>query len=149
LARQDQPGLHLRPFRQSDLPVVRDLLRQLGYDVSEPELAGRIAHVVEAADHCLVVAEIEGRVVGVLHTFRRPALEKPCEAVVQALVVDAQMRGRGLGKALMRAAEEWARLKGLGSVALHTRKAQPFYEGIGYTRVASANLMRKALRGLP
>jgi N-acetylglutamate synthase-like GNAT family acetyltransferase len=145
LAREDHRGLQLRPFRQSDLPAVRDLLRHLGSDIAEPELVDRIAHVIEAPDHHLVVADIEGRVVGVLHVFRRPALEKPCEAVVQALVVDAPMRSRGLGKALMRAAEEWARLQGLGSVALHTRKAQTFYEGIGYTRVASPDLMRKAL----
>jgi N-acetylglutamate synthase-like GNAT family acetyltransferase len=145
LAREDRPGLQLRPFRQSDLPAVRELLRQLGYDIAEPELIGRIAHVLDAADHHLVVAELEGRVVGVLHTFRRPALEKPCEAVVQALVVDAQMRGRGVGKAFMRVAEEWAMVQGLSSAALHTRAAQSFYEGLGYSRIASSDLMRKAL----
>jgi N-acetylglutamate synthase-like GNAT family acetyltransferase len=145
LARKDLRGLQLRPFRQSDLPAVRELLRQLGYDIAEPELIGRVAHVLEDADHHLVVAELEGRIVGVLHIFRRPALEKPCEAVVQALVIDAQMRGHGLGKALMRAAEEWARAQGLSSVALHTRKAQAFYEGLGYSRIASSDLMRKAL----
>ena len=34
--------------------------------------------------------------------FERPALEKPCEAVVQALVVDSEARGSGVGEALMR-----------------------------------------------
>ena len=47
-----------------------------------------------------MVAEMEGEVVGVLHVFERPALEKPCEAVVQALVVDGERRGAGIGEAL-------------------------------------------------
>ena len=37
--------------------------------------------------------------------FERPALEKPCEAVVQALVVDSEARSNGVGEALMREAE--------------------------------------------
>ena len=41
-------------------------------------------------DHRIVVAEIEGKAGGVLHVFERPAFEKPCEAVVQALVVDSE-----------------------------------------------------------
>jgi N-acetylglutamate synthase-like GNAT family acetyltransferase len=145
VVRDDPSGLRVRPFRQSDLAVVRDLLRQLGYDIAESELTGRIAGVLEAADHHFVVAEIEGRVAGVLHVFKRPALEKPCEAVVQALVVDAGLRGRGLGRALMCLAEDWARTRGVGSIALHTRKGQAFYESLGYNRIASSDLMRKAL----
>lgn len=145
LARDDPPGLQVRPFRQSDLAAVRDLLRQLGYDISEAELAGRIARVGEAAGHHCVMAELDGRVAGMLHVFARRALEKPCEAVVQALVVDAGLRGRGLGSALMRLAETWASAQGLGSIALHTRHAQAFYEAIGYDRIASSDLMRKAL----
>ena len=122
-------------------------MRQLGYDIAVAELTGRIARVLEFVDHYFVVAEFEGQVAGMLHVFRRPALEKPCEAVVQALVVDASVRGRGLGKALLRLAEAWASAHGLGSIALHTRKAQGFYEGLGYGRVASSDLMRKTLEG--
>lgn len=122
-------------------------MRQLGYDIAEGELAGRIARVLESADHCFVVAEFDGQVAGILHVFRRPALEKPCEAIVQALVIDASVRGRGLGNALMRLAEEWASTRGLASIALHTRKAQAFYEGLGYGRVASSDLMRKTFEG--
>jgi GNAT superfamily N-acetyltransferase len=127
------------------LAVTRNLLRQLGYDMAEAELSGRIARVLEAADHSLMLAELEGRIAGILHVFTRPALEKPCEAVVQALVVDASLRGRGIGRALMRLAEQWARTQGLGSIALHTRQARTFYEGIGYHGIASSDLMRKAL----
>jgi GNAT superfamily N-acetyltransferase len=127
------------------MPVARDLLRQLGYDVAAAELDARVERVLAATNHHVVVAEDGGRVVGLVHVFERPALEKPCEAVVQAIVVDATLRGRGIGKALMETAETWARLRGLGSVVLSTRNAAAFYTQLGYGKIATSDLMRKAI----
>ncbi len=138
----------IRPFRQADMEIVRELLRQLGYEVAADELISRLARVRAAADHNVVVAEQGECVVGLLHVFERPALEKPCEAVVQALVVDAKLRGQGIGKALMDAAEAWARARGLGSIALHTRHAQAFYGRLGYVNVSTSDLMRKTVSPL-
>ena len=134
-----------RRFGQADLPAARELLRQLGYELPAAELEARLARVLSARDHHVAVAEADGRIVGLLHVFERPALEKPCEAVVQAIVVDAKARRRGIGRALMEVAEAWARARGLPSVALSTRHAQAFYAELGYARVATSDLMRKAL----
>jgi GNAT superfamily N-acetyltransferase len=134
----------IRPFRPADMTTVRALLCQLEYDVGIEELAARFARVLKTGDHHVAVAEQDGRVAGVLHVFARPALEKPCEAVVQALVVEEGMRGLGLGRA-MREAEAWAASRGLASVALHTRNAQGFYAPLGYAKVAAADFMRKVL----
>jgi GNAT superfamily N-acetyltransferase len=135
----------IRPFRRSDASGAQALLRQLGAEVAAEEFDARIERVLAQPGQCVAVAEEDGRVVGLLHVFERPALEKPCEAVVQALVVDAGARGRGIGRALMQAAEAWARSRGLGSVALHTRRAQAFYALLGYQEVATSALMRKQL----
>jgi predicted N-acetyltransferase YhbS len=136
----------IRAFRQTDMPEARELLRQLGYEVGMEELAARLDRLLGAADHHVTVAEHDGRVAGLLHAFARPALEKPWEAVVQALVVDETSRGQGVGEALMREAEAWAAARGLASVVLHTRGAQAFYARLGYRDVATAALMRKPLR---
>jgi GNAT superfamily N-acetyltransferase len=125
--------------------MARELLRQLGYEIAAEELTSRLSRVLAWEHHHVAVAEQAGRVVGLLHVFERPALEKPCEAVVQALVVDAKLRGQGLGKGLMDAAEAWARARGLCSVVLHTRHAQAFYVGAGYQRVATSDMMRKTV----
>jgi ribosomal protein S18 acetylase RimI-like enzyme len=138
----------IRPFRSSDIPAVAGLLRQLGTEVAAAELDARIEHVLAQADHCIAVAEEEGELIGLLHVFERPALEKPCEAVVQALVVDGKARGRGIGRALMEFAEAWARTRSLGSVALSTQRAQDFYLQLGYRKVATSDLMRKAMQGV-
>lgn len=135
----------IRAFRQADMPTARELLRQLGYEVGIGELAGRLDRLLGAADHHVAVAEHDGRVAGLVHAFARPALEKPYEAVVQALVVDPAWRGQGIGRALMREAEAWAAARGLPSVVLHTRSAQAFYARLGYRQVASADFMRKPM----
>jgi GNAT superfamily N-acetyltransferase len=135
----------IRAYRQPDLPSARELMRQLGYEIGREELAVRLARVLAAPDHRVLVAEQDDRAVGLMHVFVRPALEKPCEAVVQALVVDETCRGRGIGQALMREAEAWAATRGLESVALHTRTAGAFYTRLGYATAATADFMRKRL----
>jgi GNAT superfamily N-acetyltransferase len=97
------------------------------------------------AGHRVIVAEDDGAVVGVLHVFERPALDKGCEAVVQALVVDQRARSRGIGEALMREAEGWAHRRGLAATSLYTRidrdRARAFYQRIGYRLKATSHLM--------
>ena len=87
--------------------------------------------------------------VGVLHMFERPALEKPCEAVVQALVVDSEARSSGVGEALMHEAEAWAQRRKLPSVSLYSRadrkRAHAFYERIGYRIKATSVRMERGL----
>lgn len=141
--------MHVRPLRPSDLEFATDLLRQLGYVVPADVLAARIARVLAAATHYAAVAEQEGKVVGLVHAYERPALEKPCEAVVQSLVVDRHVRKAGTGRLLMAAVEGWALTRGLTHIVLHTRvdrdDARAFYEHLGYRWAATSHLMSKPL----
>lgn len=139
----------VRDLLPADLPVAAVLLDQLGYAMDEGEVRKRFERVLRAPDHRARVAEMDGPVVGLLHVFERPALEKPCEAVVQAIVVDARTRGAGVGAALMADAEAWARARGLTSVTLYTNigrePAHAFYEGLGYSKTGTSHLMRRGL----
>jgi ribosomal protein S18 acetylase RimI-like enzyme len=141
--------MHIRPLTAEDVPAAAALLSQLGYAVDSAEIAERIARVGAAPGYHTVVAELDGRAVGLLHVYERAALEKPAEAVVQALVVDEASRETGVGRALMREAEDWARARGLASVSLYTRvdrdNARAFYASLGYEIAATAHLMRKPL----
>ncbi|MEP0339382.1 MAG: GNAT family N-acetyltransferase [Alphaproteobacteria bacterium] len=142
-------GVIVRAMDAADLGVARNLMVQLGYDITADDLAARFGTVAGDADHALLVAERGGLLVGLVHVFARPALEKPVEAVIQSLVVDARARGAGIGRALMDRAEGWARARGLTSVALYTNvtraDAQAFYARLGYGEVAQSALLRKAL----
>ena len=138
----------VRDARPADMAMVRRLIGQLADAPDEAEFRARFERVSAEAGHRIIVAEMEGKVAGVLHVFERPALEKPCEAVVQALVVDGERRGAGIGEALMREAEAWAAARKLASTALYTRidrdRARLFYERIGYRLKATSHLMVRA-----
>ena len=138
----------IRDARPADMAMVRRLIGQLADAPDEAEFRARFERVSAESGHRIIVAEMESEVVGVLHVFERPALEKPCEAVVQALVVDGERRGAGIGEALMREAEAWAVARKLASTALYTRidrdGARLFYERIGYRLKATSHLMGRA-----
>src|SRR5215213_8101459 len=91
----------IRPATAADLPAVQILLRQLDYDLTAAETQRRLQQVASAAGHCLLIATCDGRTTGLLHVYARPALDKSPEAIVQALVVDADVRSGGIGRMLM------------------------------------------------
>jgi GNAT superfamily N-acetyltransferase len=125
------------------------LLAQLGYEMSGDEAAQRVRAVLATPDHSLLVAESDGRVVGLLHVFARPAIENPREAVVQALVVDERCRRAGVGRMLMAAAERWGTERDCRSVVLSSNVARApahaFYAAVGYRVAATAYVLRKPL----
>ena len=137
----------IRDARPADIPTVWRLIGQLAGAPDEAEFRNRFERVSATSGHRIIVAEVDRAVVGVLHVFERPALEKPCEAVVQALVVDDAARGRGIGEVLMREAEAWATGRGLAATSLYTRtdrdRAHAFYERIGYRLKATSHLMAR------
>ena len=139
----------VRDARPSDVAAVHRLIGQLADAPDEAAFRARFERVLATDDHRVIIAETEDEVVGVLHLFERPALEKPCEAVVQALVVDSDARSSGVGEALMREAEAWAQSRKLPSVSLYSRvdrkRAHAFYERIGYRIKATSVRMDRSL----
>ena len=139
----------IRLLQSSDQRAASNLLGQLGYDISPAELASRINRVLANPAHFAVVAEEGGKIHGLVHAYERPALEKAYEVVLQSLVVDRGARKRGIGTALMTAAEAWAKSRGITQIALHTRidrdDTRSFYQHIGYNLTATSHLMTKPL----
>lgn len=139
----------IRQMAVDDLPHARSLLVQLGYSLGAGEVERRFRTVAEAQGHSLFVAEQNGQVIGLLHLYARPALDKPPEVIVQALVVDEATRGTGVGRKLMEIAEQWADAQGFTSVALSSSilrtEAHAFYQRLGYRIEATSHLMRKEI----
>ena len=82
------------------------------------------------------VAEEGGEVVGFVTTSTRRHFAGDLDAYVGELVVDRRAEGRGLGRMLMTAAEDWARDQGLAHISLDTgaanAHARAFYRALGY-----------------
>lgn len=142
-------GTRVRAMTVDDAAAVQPLLAQLGYAMTVDAVTARFATVANHDDHGAFVAQQGDRVVGLLHIYGRPALEKPPEAIVPALVVDATIRRGGVGAQLMAIAERWAADRGFASAALSSNvtrgDAHAFYTARGYEPVATAQLFRKTL----
>ncbi|MEU8632839.1 GNAT family N-acetyltransferase [Amycolatopsis sp. NPDC048633] len=140
----------IRPVRAADAPRLTGLLAQLGYPGELDAVTTRLAAVLGSATQQVLVATPAGgsRIDGYVGVERRPPLLEQDERVeVTGLVVDAAARRSGIGRALMRAAEQWAARHDLHTVVLRSNVARPeshpFYEGIGYRRKATSHLYRK------
>jgi GNAT superfamily N-acetyltransferase len=63
---------------------------------------------------------------------------------VEEIMVREELRGNGIGHALMESVESWAASKKSKLIGLATRRAAPFYGAIGYEE--SAVFFRKMLK---
>jgi GNAT superfamily N-acetyltransferase len=137
----------VRTIAESDIPAATMLIGQLGYEMPQAELTRRLTAVLAHADHRVWVYDDGDKAVGLLHAFFRPALDKPPEVIVQALVIEESRRSKGVGEALMQVAEAWACEKGCTSVALYSRvdrdRAHRFYERLGYEKKLASVQLRK------
>lgn len=92
----------------------------------------------------LRVAEDSGKIIGYLLGWLRPAFySNGLVAWVQEVVVEPELRRRGVGRQLMEDFETWAACRNARLVSLASRGAKDFYEAIGY--VGGATYYKKRL----
>ena len=125
----------IRDARADDAGAVARLLTELGYPSDAGAVDERLERLRVVGDRVLV-AELDRRVVGVAHLQVTPALERERPAAkLGVLIVDQAQRGRGVGRALVEAAETEARLRGCELLFLTTAErrddAHAFYERVG------------------
>jgi ribosomal protein S18 acetylase RimI-like enzyme len=96
-----------------------------------------VAQSVGAGERLLIVAEDEGGVVGTVQVVLDQPPNQPHRGDVSKMLVHRRARRRGLGEALMRAAEDAARAAGKTLLVLDTASAEAerLYERCGWTRV--------------
>lgn len=144
--------IHIRSLNAGDAARMCELNRQLGYDASEPEMKRRMEQIASANGHWLLGAQMADTLAGFIHFYARPSIEAGSGLVVQSLVVDETIRGRGLGRVLLREAEAAALDLCLVSVNLSSRverhDAHAFYVRQGYAVSATSLYFRKVLDGL-
>jgi len=131
------PQGKIRAARAVDVPVLAQLAGELGYPTATGQMERRFARVTTDADHQVFVAEdAAGTVVGWVQVNYTRFLASDPRGEVLALVVAAGSRGRGLGRQLMQAAEQWTRDQGGTQLSLRSnivrKETHVFYERLGY-----------------
>ncbi len=139
-------ALTIRRATRDDVPRVLALIaggamprRPDDEDATLPCYAAAFAEIDANPNQMLVVAELEGRVVGTLQlvTIRHLHRHGGLCAEVEAVHVDTAVRDRGVGSALMRWCIDEAKRRGCYRLQLTSQTvregAHRFYERLGFT----------------
>jgi GNAT superfamily N-acetyltransferase len=125
------------------------LSTELGYPVDARALLTRMQQMAGDRNRAVLVACLDGEVVGWIDLSVEYHLQSEPAALIGGLVVAEAVRGRGIGRQLCAAAEDWA--CGLGIARLRVRsnavreRAHAFYLRDGYTRVKTSAVFEKRL----
>ena len=131
--------LAIRAPEAGDMDALAELMTQLGYETRMSEMQMRMETILANRNYATFVAVSQGKVCGMVGTLTCYTYEHNSpSARILALVVSDKMRGRGVGQALIEAAEKDLAQKNIRRVAVNTHvertRAHEFYEKLGYAK---------------
>ena len=129
----------IRTADEGDAAALAELMTQLGYRTTAEEMRERLRSILRNPDFTTFVAMEENEVCGMIGLSASTGYEhNDRTGRIMALVVDERMRGRGIGRALLAAAEDYFAREKIVRVVLTSRftreRAHAFYESLGYVR---------------
>lgn len=139
-------GVVFRPAQRADLPSIVRMLAEDDLGSQRERFADPLPatyfKAFEAIDkdpnHELIVADLDGEVIGTLHLMFLPSIsyQGGMRAQVESVRVDGNYQGRGIGGEMMKWAIERARGRDAHLVQLTTHRsrqdAHRFYERLGF-----------------
>ncbi|HWE87417.1 MAG TPA: GNAT family N-acetyltransferase [Terracidiphilus sp.] len=131
-----------------DAEAVARLTSQLGYERTAERIGAWImAAAARPGEQAAFVACADGEVVGWIEVSVERRLQSEPFAMIGGLVVREGERGRGTGRRLCQAAENWAWERGLRTVRVTSRStredAHRFYLRDGYEVVKTSLVFEK------
>jgi len=146
MAEATLQGLTARRALRADLPRLLELLaddtlgkNREGVGSDDPAYIRAFDVIDRDPNQSLLVAELDGRVVGMLQITFIPGLSRrgAWRAHIDAVRVDSSVRGRGIGGWLMGRALDAARKRGCRIAQLTSDRrrveAHRFYDRLGFT----------------
>jgi len=140
--------LVFRPARREDLPIIVWMLaeddlgsRRERFEEPLPDSYYKgFDEIDKDSNHELIVAEMNGKVVGTLQLMFLPSIsyQGGMRAQVESVRVDGKLRNQGIGAEMMKWAIERAKERDAHLVQLTSHKsrndAHRFYERLGFTK---------------
>jgi GNAT superfamily N-acetyltransferase len=150
--RREEAGemtLVVRAATAADAEAIARLCGELGYPTAATDVEVRRGAIEASPEHVLLVAEVDGIVLGWLHASVVHSIEYERHAEIRGLVVDARARSRALGARLVAAAEHWALSRGIALMRVRSQilreRAHRFYERVGYNEIKQQKVFDKRL----
>ena len=139
-----------RPPESDDFDKMADLAGQLGYECTGKEIRARLHEMRDSNQYAVYIAELPGgRIAGWIGVYMFRSVETEGCAEISGLVVDQEIRSRGIGKLLLEVAEEWARCRGCEAISVRSNvmrdRAHRFYSNNGYQHIKTQMTFRKIL----
>lgn len=140
--------VEIRNALPTDVTALAELSTQLGYASSAQQITDRLAVILDSSEHLVLVAYLpDGVVVGWIHVFLALRIESNLFAELGGFVVTERLRGRGVGRSLLEAAENWVGRQGVEKLRVRTRStrqdAQAFYERLGFSQTKKQRVYDK------
>ncbi len=143
--------VRIRPAMADDVAAIARLVTELGYRSQPEQIVHRLA-ALSPGRSVLLVAEQDSEITGLVQVFLKPSILVEHSAEIGALVVAASWQGRGIGKALLEAAEAWAIAHGCSTMYVRSNvvreAAHAFYERLGYRTLKTSHTFARPLSGL-
>lgn len=140
----------IREATLADSDTLAALSGQLGYPADTRTIERRLRDIATCGADVVLVAESDpGVVVGWTHLMPERALVFDARAQLAGLIVAVGARGRGVGVALLHAAEEWAHTQGFAKLVVRSNvirdRAHGFYLREGYEETKRQAVFIKTL----
>lgn len=135
-----QPAYEIRAAAAADAAALVPLLAELGFPADADEVAARLRSLAALGEQVLVAAD-GAALLGFVSLHATPVLHRPAPVGrLTALVVAAEYRLQGVGRALLRAAELFLAERGCALIEVTSNQrrtdAHAFYERLGYARTS-------------
>ena len=140
----------VRPAQPCDSNAMAGLAVQLGYACTREEVYKRLSQMQDRDHYAVFVAELSGgQIAGWIGAYLFQSVETDSCVEISGLVVDQNLRSRGIGKMLIDAAEQWARRVRCHVISVRSNitrdRAHRFYTINGYEHVKTQKEFRKSL----
>jgi GNAT superfamily N-acetyltransferase len=139
----------VRPAVIGDAQEIAHLSGQLGYPVAGEVMAQRLGRTLARNDQLLLIADIGGKVGGWLQAQSAEIIESGFRVEIVGLIIDENMRRRGVGRRLVQEIERWAASLGAQAVVVRTNisraESHIFYGALGYPFTKTQHVYRKVL----
>lgn len=124
---------------------IQRLMLELGYPVEADDLKRNIEEILKRGGQ-LIIAEEERAIVGTVCVIIDARLAEGIYAEIVSLVVAVNARGKGIGKGLVKKAEDWAKER-VHKVRVRANEVRHdshlFYESKGYKQVKTQRIFIK------